>query len=200
MQVFDEVGSEEQNLVQGYVPSTVKVMTPASTHNYRLSACTSSTMDIQQEYLKPFVMRPTEEYNSLALVTDAKNRRLDLPRPIRADVPIPNSACRFFMAVTHNDNPNAPFLFQCMCMIQARTKVMTTASSICARGVPLLLSELAAQIDIAHGPPMLDNAHIRFLVCLVHRDLGCALDPVLYGSGDGRDHLNRFSEVRPFPL
>ncbi|KAF8662728.1 hypothetical protein AX14_007035 [Amanita brunnescens Koide BX004] len=52
--------------------------------------------------LEAIVMRPTEEYNSLALVTDAKNRRLDLPRPIRADVPIPNMD-------VHNPGPNKSY-------------------------------------------------------------------------------------------
>ena len=65
-------------------------------------------------------MKPTEEHNSLALVMDAKNWWLDLPRSIHAGAPIPNSACRFSVAVTHNGSLNArALLFQYIYMTQA---------------------------------------------------------------------------------
>ena len=50
-------------------------------------------------------------------------------------------------------------------------------------------------IDITHGPPKLDDAHVRLLVRLAHRDLRHALDPVLYGASDVRNDLHSYSEV-----
>ena len=54
---------------------------------------------------------------------------------------------------------------------------------------------MAHRLDIAHGPPKLDDTHIRFLVRLVYRDVGHALDPVLHGTSNVRNNLHRFSEV-----
>ena len=54
-----------------------------------------------------------------------------------------------------------------------------------------------AELKLAHRrrSPKLDNTHIQLLVHLVHRDLGHALDPVLYGASDMRNDLHGFSEV-----
>jgi hypothetical protein len=52
---------------------------------------------MQQEYIKPFVMRPREgDYCSIALELDAGVWWLNLPRQIRRTIPMPNSAYRFF--------------------------------------------------------------------------------------------------------
>ena len=53
------------------------------------------------------------------------------------------------------------------------------------------------RLDITHGPPQLDDRHVRLLVRLVHGDLGDALDPVLYGTSDVRNALYGFSDCNP---
>ena len=55
-------------------------------------------------------------------------------------------------------------------------------------------------IDITHGPPKLDDAHVRLLVRLAHPDLRHALDPVLYGASDVRNDSHSFSEVGTLSL
>ena len=56
------------------------------------------------------------------------------------------------------------------------------------------------RLDITHGPPQLNGIHIQLLVRLVHRDLGHALDPVLYGASDVWNNLHSFSKVGTFSL
>lgn len=54
---------------------------------------------MQQEYIKPFVMRPREDYCSIALELDAGVWWLNLPRQIRRTIPMPISAylfCHFY--------------------------------------------------------------------------------------------------------
>ena len=57
-----------------------------------------------------------------------------------------------------------------------------------------------AGLDVAHRAPELDNAHVRPDAAAVHGDVRHALDPVLDGVGDVRDHLHRLAEVVAPPL
>lgn len=54
--------------------------------------------------------------------------------------------------------------------------------------------------DISYSPPQLDDADIRFLLRIVHRNPGYPVDPVLNGIGKVRDNLYRLPQIVSSPL